>query len=120
MAIKTMYVTEDGKTFDTEKSAKEHQKKLEELNSPMNKFLSSNSGKRLLSKYKLTDCALWMIKNADTNPDLFGSHCTQVFACFNGSLKLAIEYALTFDKFYCYDYGDIVLCQNYAISHNHV
>lgn len=120
MTIKTVYMTEDGKTFDDEKSAKEYQKKLEELNSPMNKFLNSHTGKRLLSKYRLTDCALWMIKNADTEPYFNGSHCPQVFACFNGSLKSAIEYALFFDTFYCYDYGDIVLCENYSVADGYI
>ena len=110
----TVFVTEDGKRFDTYLEAFLHTQQLE-------KDAQENERKTIENyhnNYKGTDRGYFLIKNPRKSSDGARFTGNEVFAIYKGTFLGALKYALTFDIFYdCgYGYGEISIVENFAIG----
>ena len=106
MNVKQLFQAEDGKIFDTEYEAKEHNKSLvSKEESDFNNFLNSYSGKRLLEENNLTDVGVWKISGEDPNCDFGGHHHNPYIATVQGTLEETIRYAVKQPRWFTWGRG---------------
>lgn len=79
----------------------------------VNDYLTGTySGKRLLEKHSLSENGVWHVKGEDPNCDLGGSHVQPDLGIVEGTLKDALNYAVTHPRFYAWGGGgDIIKIQ---------
>lgn len=94
--MKLRFETEDGKVFDTEAAALEHERKLASSNEDKyNKYLKQTySGKRLLEKYSLSTEGLWEVFGEDPNCDFGGYHHKPSLGLVQGTLENVIRWGV--------------------------
>ena len=99
MKMYTVYETTDGKTFSDERSAKEHEDRINKShNSRYERFFKTYSGADLLKKHSLTEHGVWEVRGEDPNCDLGGHHHQPYIGTFTGTLDSVIRHAVTYDS----------------------
>lgn len=69
------------------------------------KYLNTPCGKRLLEKYDLDEDGIWFVFGEDVNPDFAGSHITPYLKTIKGTLREALEEAVTLIGFWTWGCG---------------
>lgn len=105
MTITQNFVTEDSKSFPTLELAQQHEDDLLLKNAPLNKYLQTSEGQRLVEKHDLQSHGTWSIKAEDPNRDFGGHHHEPELAVVCGKLEDVINYATSLPRFYTWGAG---------------
>ena len=104
--MKILYVASDGKQFDSEKDARQHEFVLKSaLDDKFQKFLNRNAGKELLKKHSLDEFGIWEVRGEDPNADLHGHHHNPYLFTAKGRLINVIKKAIITDNFWSWGGG---------------
>lgn len=115
----TVFVTEDGKRFNTYSEAFSHMQQLEkDAKENEHKMIENYFKYYNHNNYKRTDRGYFLIKNPEKSSDEAGYKDKEVFAIYKGTFLGALKYALTFDIFHdgLGGYGEISMVENFAIG----
>lgn len=106
MIEKTIYISEDGKVFDTPEEALDHEEEnLNKAALAFEKYKKSYNFTRLIEEYSLETYGIWEVLGEDPNPDLGGNHHQPFLGRFEGTLKKVIEHAVTLPGFWQWGSG---------------
>ncbi|QNH71910.1 hypothetical protein P9VFCI_039 [Rhizobium phage P9VFCI] len=99
---KEVYVTYDGKEFDSHVEAAKHESSLgSEADKAYHRFINNTySGQRLLEKHHLDEPGTWKVEGEDPNCDMGGSHVCPHLGYFEGELEAVIRKAVTLSGFW--------------------
>lgn len=107
---KIKYETADGKLFDNEVDATDHEYKFfgeEQVKLIKNRetFLSRYSGQRLLENHSLTESGVWEVRGEDPNCDMGGYHHQPYIGTYHGTLNQVIDKAVMSPNFWNWGAG---------------
>lgn len=112
--VKTVYITEDGKEFDSSDEASRYEETIR--NDKMEKYRryinDSYGGRQLLNKYPLDEYGVWEVRGEDENPDLGGYHHEPFIGVFEGKLKDVIMEAVAHPNFWSWGSGGSIYKKN--------
>lgn len=101
------YTCSDGKVFDTENAAGQHEEALSRKSEARYEqwIRTSYGARRLLEKHGLNEFGVWRIRGEDPNCDFGGSHYQPELGVVEGNLKDVIKYAVKLHGFYTWGSG---------------
>jgi len=110
MTLKKVFITSDGKQFELESEAEKHNDLLESTKGKaVVAYLNqTRAGRNLMDTYSLSEEGFWQINGEDPNCDFGGEHHQPYLATVKGTLKAAVEYAVTLDYFYTWGAGGAI------------
>jgi hypothetical protein len=99
---KEIYVAHDGKEFDTQAKAIEHEESVyTQAERDYRRYLTNTwSGAKLLENHSLEEEGTWKVEGEDPNCDMGGSHHQPHLGYFEGKLDDVVRKAVTLHRFW--------------------
>lgn len=88
------------KIRDLQKEQSELESQIEREKTPLERYQSTNSYRKLFEKYSLSDVGVWKVLGEDPNCDLGGSHHQPNLGLFEGTLEAVIKHAVELPQFW--------------------